>query len=248
VDVADGGVERAPQVMLNLPIWNVPSLLREDCPAALRRRAQRTPDGWGALVLNLVIDADDLGELPRYAQVVARYEGPLEEGGAAFVSLLPGDGPSRPGLAKLSVSSHTRARGWFGLERAAYRERKAAAGDCLLAAARRMVPDLDRRVRHQDLATPVTFKRFTGRALGMVGGVPQTPGRANFGANSHRAGPDGLWLCGDTVFPGQGTIGVTLSGLNAFHAMHELLASQGRKRWTSKATALPSAAAPVLNL
>jgi phytoene dehydrogenase-like protein len=129
----------------------------------------------------------------------------------------------RPSLAVLSVSTHTVARRWFGLPHESYSARKAEQQERLMAAARRVVPDLDRRVRYTDLATPVTFKRFTGRALGMVGGIPQTPGWANFGAGSHRTDVPGLWLCGDTVFPGQGTIGVTLSGIHA--------ASAATQRW-----------------
>ena len=65
-------------------------------------------------------------------------------------------------------------------------------------------------------ATPRTFARFTGRPDGRVGGLPQTREWANFRALSHRSGQPGLYLVGDTVFPGAGTIGVTLSGLNAY--------------------------------
>ncbi len=218
VRTAEGGDERAAQVILNPPIWNLPALLGEHCPAWIRRRAAHTPRGWGALLLNLVVDRDGLGDLPRFAQTIESYDGELGEGRSAFVSLLPADNARRANLAMLSVSTHSRAEAWFGLSREGYQERQQITLERLRGAARRVVPDLDRRLRHLELATPVTFQRFTGRAQGMVGGIPQTPGQANFGAISHRAGPPGLWLCGDTIFPGPGTVGVTLSGIQAAHS------------------------------
>jgi hypothetical protein len=67
-----------------------------------------------------------------------------------------------------------------------------------------------------DCATPSAFARFTGRPSGTVGGIAQTIEWANFRALSPRSGAPGLYFVGDTVFPGAGTIGVTLSGLNVY--------------------------------
>jgi hypothetical protein len=58
---------------------------------------------------------------------------------------------------------------------------------------------------------------------GLVGGLRQDRWRALFGALSHRTGLSGLYRCGDTVFPGQGTIGVTLSGVNAWRSVRDEL-------------------------
>ena len=59
------------------------------------------------------------------------------------------------------------------------------------------------------------------RGLGLsVGGIAQTPAWANFRAISHRGGAPGLYFVGDTVFPGAGTIGVTLSGLNVYRDVY----------------------------
>ena len=57
--------------------------------------------------------------------------------------------------------------------------------------------------------TPVTFQRFTRRAWGWVGGFPQT---SLFRAWAPRLAP-GLWLVGDSIFPGQSTAAVALGGL-----------------------------------
>ncbi|MCJ7988674.1 hypothetical protein MUB15_04280 [Priestia sp. OVS21] len=52
-----------------------------------------------------------------------------------------------------------------------------------------------------------------------VGGFPQTLDHALFNSISHRSGLQGLWLCGDTVFPGAGTIGVSVSGYHVFQSI-----------------------------
>jgi phytoene dehydrogenase-like protein len=51
-----------------------------------------------------------------------------------------------------------------------------------------------------------------------MGTNAQTTARANLRALGHRTPVDGLFLCGDTAFPGQSTVGATLSGYNAARA------------------------------
>ena len=57
--------------------------------------------------------------------------------------------------------------------------------------------------------TPVTFQRFTHRYLGWVGGFPQTD---LFQTLAPRLLP-GVWMVGDSIFPGQSTAAVALGGL-----------------------------------
>jgi phytoene dehydrogenase-like protein len=58
-----------------------------------------------------------------------------------------------------------------------------------------------------------------------VGGLGQHPSRFGpFGLASRTPLP-GLWLCGDAIYPGEGTAGVSLSALMA---ARQLLASRGR--------------------
>lgn len=57
--------------------------------------------------------------------------------------------------------------------------------------------------------TPVTFQRFTQREWGWVGGFPQTSLVRTW---APKLGP-GLWLVGDSIFPGQSTAAVALGGM-----------------------------------
>jgi phytoene dehydrogenase-like protein len=63
--------------------------------------------------------------------------------------------------------------------------------------------------------TPVTFERFTHRRWGWVGGFPQTSLLRAWGP---RLSP-GLWMVGDSIFPGQSTAAVALGGLRVAEAV-----------------------------
>lgn len=214
----EGGEQyQARTVIANLPPAALIGLLGADTSRPLLRAARRRPQPWGAVVLYAALEPDGLGgPLPRYAQVVEQYGARLDDSGSSFVSLFgPDETATRPAL-RLTVSTHTRVERWWELdERAAYQEEKERVGERLLEAAERAIPDLRGRVRSAEVATPRSFKHWIGRDEGRVGGVAQTLTNANLRATSHRSGLPGLFLCGDSVFPGQGTIGVTLSGINA---------------------------------
>ncbi len=66
---------------------------------------------------------------------------------------------------------------------------------------------------HQELSTPRSFERWTGRPSGIVGGLGQHPDQFGPFGLSSRTPLRGLWLCGDSIYPGEGTAGVSQSAL-----------------------------------
>jgi C-3',4' desaturase CrtD len=165
------------------------------------------------------------GDVPADAishhQVLLDAAQPLGEANSVFVSISAPDDPARArnGGRAITLSTHTDVAGW---ERAAADGTLAQKKDAYAAklqAALSVALGKETRPVFFELGVPATFERFTLRARGLVGGVPQTPRNANLRARSHRSGVRGLVLCGDTVFPGQSTVGVTLSGINAARAL-----------------------------
>jgi C-3',4' desaturase CrtD len=220
---ADGRVFRARTVITNVPVWDLPALLGDQTPRRLRAAVRLQRHGWGAFVLHAGVDPAVLPpEEHAYVQVLPQPGAPLTEGGMCFISVLP---PARrPGAPRaVSVSTHTEAGRWWGLDRESYLAQKAVYAVRLLAACERAFPGFGGGLRFVGAATPRTFAHYTVRGGGLVGGLRQDRVRALFGAVSHRSGAPGLFLCGDTVFPGQGTIGVTLSGINAWRSARHTL-------------------------
>lgn len=67
---------------------------------------------------------------------------------------------------------------------------------------------------YQHASTPATWQDWTLRKYGFVGGYPQFRSIKPWQMISARAAK-GIYLCGDSVYPGQGIPGVTLNGIIA---------------------------------
>jgi C-3',4' desaturase CrtD len=202
----------ADQVIFNLPPHDAAALLGEGAPPKLRR-ARLPADGWGAFMVYLGLDGAIVpAGYPLHHQVIVAE--PLGEGNSIFLSLsLPNDAARSPaGQRALTISTHTDLRSWrrlFETDRAAYDARKAALTERVLAAAEVALPGLRSAARLILPGTPLSFQRFTQRSLGWVGGFPQTSLLRAWGPRLGR----GLWLVGDSIFPGQSVLATALGGM-----------------------------------
>ena len=234
VVLEDGARLRAPVVVAALPVWTLARLVAAGgarLPGMARIEA--LPQRWGAFTAYVGLPPGSVP--PRSAlhhQIIADPAGPPGEGNTAFLSFSSPDekGRARNGGTAVTLSTHTDVARW---ERAgddgtepALRERY---GAMLLAALEQVVPGAVARADVVEFGTPWTFERYTGRERGLVGGIPQTPAHAVLRAFSHRSGIARLRLCGDTIFPGQSTVGASLSGIAAARAA---LADLGHHRFT----------------
>jgi C-3',4' desaturase CrtD len=222
VRLAGGEVLRSAAVIAAVPIVNVVQMLGPRA-GALRARVAALPQRWGAFMAYVGLPPGVVpDECALHHQLVFDERAPLGEGNSVFVSFsAPGETQrARGGGRAVTLSTHTDVAGW---ERAfaagTYAERKAAYAQRLRGALERIVPDAWARADVVDTATPHTFEAYTGRARGLVGGLPQTSANANLRALSHRSGIAGLTLCGDSIFPGQSTVGASLSGVAAANAI-----------------------------
>ena len=211
----------ATNVVLAIPVQSLPALLGQQLPAGYRSRIENLSDPSGALVFYGAVERALLpANCPSHLQL------DWTDPGTLFVSVSQeGDGRAPAGLATVIASVFTPAKPWFGLEATAYDQAKAEA----LAAMQRGLESLlsisPAQWRHAELATPRGFERWTGRPFGFVGGLGQHPSRFGpFGLASRTPLP-GLWLCGDSIHPGEGTAAV---GLSALMACRQLLAERGQ--------------------
>jgi C-3',4' desaturase CrtD len=222
VRLADGEVVRAPEVIAAIPLLDIWRMLGDQA-GVLQARLAGLPQRWGAFMVYAglppgVVPAD----CGLHHQLVLDPQAPLGEGNSVFVSFsAPGErGRARGGGRAVTLSTHTDVAGWeraFGA--GTYAHRKADYAARLRAGLDAVAPGAWERAEVIDCATPHTFAAYTGRARGLVGGFPQTPANANLRAFSHHSGIAGLTLCGDSVFPGQSTVGASRSGVAAATAL-----------------------------
>jgi len=211
----------ARDVVVSLPPQTLPGLLGEALPAGYRRRLEGLHEPSGALVL---YGAVERRRLP--AGVASHLQLDWADPGPLFVSLSQeGDGRAPAGEATVIASVFTPARPWFGGEESDYQARKRAAMAGIQTGLGRLLGLEAADWRHAELATPRGWRGWTGRPWGYVGGLGQHPSRFGpFGLASRTPLP-GLWLCGDSLHPGEGTAGVSTS---AAMVCRQLLAHRGR--------------------
>ena len=193
----------ARDVVVSLPPQTLPSLLAEALPSGYRRRLESLNEPSGAVVFYGAVERDRLpAGVASHLQLDWSTPGPL------FVSLSEeGDGRAPRGKATVIASVFTPAPPWFGLEEGDYQRRKQAAMEGIQAGLRRLLGVEPEHWCHAELATPRGWQGWTGRPLGFVGGLGQHPSRFGpFGLASRTPLP-GLWLCGDSLHPGEGKIG-----------------------------------------
>ena len=223
------GAVEADVVLINLPPPDAARLFDQPRPAL--GGARRPRDAWGAFVVYAGVDAaTTAGEGALHHQVVTGL--PLGEGNSVFASLSPvwDAGRAPAGRRALTLSTHTRPGRWLRwaeTDPGRYEREKQLLTERVVAAAERALPGLVGGCRPLLPGTPVTFARFTGRETGWVGGYPQT---SLARARGPRVGR-GLWLVGDSVFPGQSTAAVALGGLRVARAVLDGLAvDRGARR------------------
>ena len=209
----------ADMVIADLPPWNIAPLLDNALPRSLQHLPDKPQHGWGAFTVYVGLDNTAVPKgLPLHHQVVVQE--PLAEGNSLFLSLSPAwDRHRAPaGQRAMTLSTHTELGPWWQLfeqDRDAYESRKAIYVERMLSAAERVLPTLRDAATLILPGTPVTFRRFTRRAWGWVGGFPQTHLCHAWGP---RLGPN-LWMVGDSIFPGQSTAAVALGGMRVAQAI-----------------------------
>lgn len=216
---ARGEVVRAAQVVSAVPA-EITAAVCAPVRVRLRPYLERDRDSLGgaAVVFLGVPEAEVAGQALTHHQLMQDYRRPLGEGNNMFVSVsAPGDLDSAPaGWRAVMISTHTELGGWEELDEAGHAARATGLADHLIDCARRAYPALGQAAAVREIGTPRTYERFTGRPRGAVGGVRQRLGNSNQRAVPHQLGVPGLWLVGDTTWPGLGTVACVLgSGIVA---------------------------------
>lgn len=227
------GVIDARTVVANLLPQGLHALLGDAAAPAARRLAalgRQVEAGWGAAMLYLSLpplslppDATRDAPLrlePHHLQLIHHPDRPLTEGNHLFCSISGQDEPRGPaGERSVTISTHVPMSTLTTLEPDAQGAYIAQIQDTMRATLAARAPELWAAKTHELTASPRTFERFTGRHRGYVGGVPR---RAGWSAYRHLGAPEflpGLYLIGDTVFPGQSTLATAVGGSKLAHRL-----------------------------
>jgi phytoene dehydrogenase-like protein len=208
---------QANQVAMNLPLDIAARLLDRDLlKTSLGRKEHRSRAQWSAFTTYAAIEASHISHHKSlFHHVLQDYQKPIHDGNNVLISLSPeGDeGYCSNDLRLATMSTHVRAEEWSGLDSDTYQIKKTDYANRMKAALERAFPGVEGSIRHIEFASPRSFARYTRRTLGRVGGPPVSRSRSNLmGVDSGVLGK-GLWVVGDSVFPGQGTMAVVMCAM-----------------------------------
>ncbi len=228
VQTAKGETFQAKQVIMNSSLHQASAMFTEPLQTKLPRKVRQEEKRatWGAFTMYLGCDYKAFGDsetslramdLVPFRQWIASYDHELTDGNQFLFSSSRSDDWIRApkGKRAITISTHTDFNSWWGLDKTDYLVKKLRYKEKMLEVVFSRYPALERYIELHVEGTPVTFERYTGRFKGKVGGFVPQSGWDIFRYQSVLGGIKGLWFCGDTVFPGAGTLGAALSGWTA---------------------------------
>ncbi|WP_026689599.1 phytoene desaturase family protein [Alteribacter aurantiacus] len=203
-------------VILNTPLESLGELLDPSLYHKLPRKTKvEKGEQWGAFTLYLSVKEEVFPEyFPLFSQVVPDPLKPVTEGHHLFVSVSSDEDRLRApkGFRTMTVSTHTNLSRWG--EQESYDQLKEEMTNFILLQLETVLPNVRKGITQLYPGAPKAWEQFTNRPSGGVGGYPQTVKSSLFYDKSHRSNIKGLWFCGDTVFPGAGTMAVSSSGFH----------------------------------
>jgi len=185
-----------------------------------KNRLVNLPDPSGAVVFYSALKKEHIKKIASN-----HYQFVSHQFGSLFVSISEdGDGRAPIGEVTLIASLFTNTKDWFNLDKQNYLKMKKDFMNRISLELEKQFNIVPENWLHRELATPLGFEKWTNRPNGIVGGLGQNPDIFGLFGLSSRTPFEGLWLCGDSIYPGEGTAGVSQSALMV---SKQVLASKG---------------------
>ncbi|AKF81043.1 FAD-dependent oxidoreductase [Myxococcus fulvus 124B02] len=212
------GVLRARHVVANLLPGGLMRLagLSPERVGSMRALSERVAEGWGAAMLYLVIKTPDaVTREASHLELVRDEQAPFIEGNHIFMSISGEEDTGRApeGHRTVTTSTHVPLRKLGAMPADEQARYISDIQTRMRESLEQLAPEWMPHVTQVLPASPRTFQRFTQRESGAVGGVPRRAGLSHY----RHLGPlrvmEGLWLVGDSAFPGQSTLATAVGGV-----------------------------------
>ncbi|WP_082232551.1 phytoene desaturase family protein [Halobacillus massiliensis] len=211
------------QIILNNSVHNFSSVVDEELrnQSYVGKRKEEKRKTWGAFIIHGGVEESVFESSDSFYHQFIDPHNPdaLHDGGQFLLSLSADPLMAPEGKRSFTLSTHTHIEQWW--EREAYEERKQLMTEQLLSTVNHYFNGFNEGLDIVLPGTPVTFQKWLRRDLGKVGGYAPEGRFSWMRSYSARTGVPGLYQCGDTTFPGGGTLGVTLSGQIAARLIDE---------------------------
>lgn len=112
---------------------------------------------------------------------------------------------------EVTISTHVAARDWMELDPEEYKRKKKLFEKIIMDDF--LVRFSVKEVKSLTAGTPSSFEHYTGRESGFVGGLPFLYGKNPWALANFTTKNKNVFQVGDTIFPGQGLVGVVAGAL-----------------------------------
>lgn len=179
---------------------------------------------WGAFRVDAILSEEGLSGLlkestfPFAYQIVPSLDSPslrANTHGPVYVTFnhaVDRKGERVEGEVMMTVSLHTELESWSGYTEDEYKRIKEQVTEEILAEIGKVIP-VKENLLFAEAGTPLTYERYIGKRA--VGGFPLTVRNAITKPKSVRSPLPQLYIAGEQVFPGPGTLSSALSGYYA---------------------------------
>lgn len=215
--VARSGEYYSKRVILNKTIWDFCEVLDEELKNGLcERNIKKYNKMWSAATLYFNVK-DDKGLLKEHHYQILHEENPYTGSYSFFVSVSDQEDNlmNKDGFRSVTVSTHCKIDLWEDLSPEEYEEKKERLKEFILEKLYEKLPFFKSlEIKNVMVGTPRTFRRYTERYKGTVGGIPLIMKYTTLNFPSGITPIEGLYIVGDSIFPGQGFPGVILGVFN----------------------------------
>ena len=221
LDLLSGETVHAGRAIIsNLTVWDTFGKLvgRTRTPRDILE-SMKTVQSRGAYLLYLGMDEAAARRLPAdHLLAITDRQSTVEEAAASpfmFAGTPDWDRRAPDGKRAVTVWTQTEAEAWFTFhnDQQEIEDQDQRALETWWAILHKSMPELGEGIEVIETETPQSYYQRTRRRLGMVGGVSQTFGASALNPFGARTAVLGLYMVGDTLFPGQGVAAVSYSAL-----------------------------------
>jgi phytoene dehydrogenase-like protein len=187
-----------------------------DAAEYFKKLSEKFNGAWGSFTINFGAKVKQDPET-LYYQIHTDDKIPNCAAGSFYVSFSEKDDRERApeGWRSITISTHTEAEDWENLSEEEYRKKKEETEASILKRFDEVFEENFYMEKKYLLSgTPQTYEFYTRREKGFVGGIPHSVKKPLITMPPNETPFPGLYMVGDTVFPGQGTPAVVLGALN----------------------------------
>ncbi len=235
VQLASGERLEARHVVCNANIWSLYGDLLPGgaAPARLTRRVEALTPSSSAFVVCLAVEADVLpaGFLNHTVSIPASSDD-LRDVSILYAPSVDDPTLAPPGYHAVTLVHLTDYAAWVRPGAARATEDEALDRlhiDRAITWAEAVLPGLRQRSRVVARYSPATLERVVGRRFGAVGGPAHNLKQALNQRAGNKTPLPGLYLVGDSTYPGEGVVAVTISGLTCADQIAPALAQEERR-------------------